>query len=378
MRVGLNLLHAWRDVGGVWNYMADLVAAVADCGTANSYVAFANSASAALIPRAPNFSTIVIGLPAGSRGWRVAYENTVLQARAARCRLDCLHWFAGVQAWWNAVPAAVTVYDLQPFINPRAFAPGKRLYLQVMMTRTARRAAVLLPMSEATADGLRTRWPADRIVVVPPVINDRFAPADGAAVERFRRRYGLPDRMWLYVAHFYPHKNHRALFQAYGRHRRVSPSAWPLVLRGDTTSGSRDAEAALESLGLDRDVMRLPRLESDELPLLYSAATALVYPSLFEGGGIPVLEAMACGCPVLASDIGSVRENAGEAAEYFDPHDVGAIQAGMEGFERDADRRDRSRALGLARAEKFRAPNVIPKLLQAYRLAAGRNSHTPT
>jgi glycosyltransferase involved in cell wall biosynthesis len=371
MRVGLNLLHAWPDVGGVWNYMADLIAAVAAYDTTGRYVAFTNSASGALVPPGGNVDAIAVRLPAGSRWWRVAYENTVLQARAARGRLDCLHWFAGVQAWWNAVPGAVSVYDLQPFINPGAFSPGKRLYLRVMMTRTVRRAAVLLPISEATADSLRTRWRADRIAVIPPVVNDRFAPADGADVDRFRRRYGLPDRMWLYVAHFYPHKNHAALLRAYQHLRRAAPTTWPLVLRGDATSGGADVGATIEQLGLRPHVIMLPPLDLAELPLLYSAATALVYPSRFEGGGLPVLEAMASGCPVASARIPSLEEYAGAAAEYFDATDVGAIEAAMAGFQASADSRGRRRALGLARAEEFRPARVVPKLLQAYRMAAG-------
>jgi glycosyltransferase involved in cell wall biosynthesis len=136
--------------------------------------------------------------------------------------------------------------------------------------------------------------------------------------------------------------------------------------------------ATVERLGLQSHVMTLPPLRHDELPLLFSAATALVYPSLFEGGGLPVLEAMACGCPVAAARIPSLEEYAGDAAEYFDATELSAIEAAMAGVQSSVDGRERMRALGLARVEKFRAPYIVPRLLQAYRMAAGLNSRVAT
>jgi glycosyltransferase involved in cell wall biosynthesis len=119
-------------------------------------------------------------------------------------------------------------------------------------------------------------------------------------------------------------------------------------------------------LNLERDIIMLPRLHVTELPFLFSAATALVFPSLFEGGGIPVIEAMACGCPVIAANIPVVQEFAGDAASYFDPLDVSSIGKAMIAFQNDAKTRDLNRQTGLARAAEFKPRKVVGKLLNAY------------
>jgi glycosyltransferase involved in cell wall biosynthesis len=210
------------------------------------------------------------------------------------------------------------------------------------------------------------------MVVIPAVLPFQFAPAPPEKIAGIKTKYGLPERFWLYVAHLYPYKNHLRLLQAY--HELISSgfSPWPLVLRGDTYGAEKEVIQAIAGFNLEKNVLLLPRLSENELTALYTAATALVFPSLYEGGGIPVLEAMACGCPVVAANIPPVREFAGDAASYFDPTDIEAIAKAMSAFQDTSSNWESKRQVGLAKAAEFRPQPVVSKLLKAYARAASR------
>lgn len=376
MRIGLNLLHAQPDIGGAWTYIVNLVSALGEYDNVNTFVAFVTDASQCLVPHKPHFETVNVKLHAKSRPQRVLYENTLFQLLARNYKLDCMHWFANVQAIFNTFPAVVTVYDLLAFNKVGAFAPVKRAYRRWMITATVQRAQVLLPMSLATGNELKQRLGADpqRILLVPAVVEQYFKPAVSEAVSRFRNKHELPERFWLYVAHFNLHKNHCRLLEAYHLLKINGDNPWPLVLRGDPKGAESDVASKIRQLELSADVLMLPRLDRNELPALYSAASAMVFPSLYEGGGIPVIEAMACGCPVAAADIPAVRENAREAALYFNPMDVSAMAKAMLGLQTDEEQRESRRKQGLLRAREFKAESIVPILQKAYRLAA-ESSH---
>lgn len=368
MRIGFNLLHALPEVGGVWNYISNLVTALGREDTDNEYLAFVTDASAALVTNQSNIRKVSIPIRSAVRAQRVLFENTVLQALVWRERLDCLHWFANAQGIFNAAPAVVTVYDLQPFLHYAPMSRAKRTFLRWRMRDTARRAAMLLPMSETTAVDLQQMLGADsrRMIVVPPILEPVFQPPDPVAVNGLRQRYRLPPEFWLYVAHAYPHKNHERLLHAYRDITLEHPDAWPLVLRGDSQPGSPGLDELSTSLDLSGRVIVLPRINRDDLPALYGAASALIFPSLYEGAGIPLLEAQACGCPIVASDIGAIREFAGDAAHYMNPQSVADMKRAMMAITVDPSTRQRMRRLGLERAAVYRGIPVVPLLLEAY------------
>lgn len=376
VRIGLNLLHAQPGIGGGWNYIEALLAALAQCDAENEYVAFVTGASECLVPPNRNFERVHVQIRASSRAWRVMYESTMLQWLAKRRSLDCMHWFSATHGWFNSVPSAVTFYDMHAFLDLARFPLAKRRYLRAAIRRTVGTAQVLLPISHSTAGDLHGMLGArqDRIAVIPPIVPSEFRPAPRGQLEGFKRSHGLPQQYWLYVAHYVPHKNHLALLRAYRRLRDTGMPTWPLVLRGDPMGAERGIESALSELGLRDDVLQLPPLPRADLARLYAGASAFVFPSVYEGAGIPVLEAMACGCPVTASSIPANRESAGEAALYFDPNDDASIAGAMQTIQGDAVRRRRLSDEGLVRSELFRPEVVVPRLTHAYRRLSGRSA----
>lgn len=356
------------EIGGSWNYIARLVEALASENDDNNYICFVTSESSVLVPKRKNFETVNVRINPTSRPKRVLYENTILQLLAMKYRLHLMHWFANTTSLIRAIPSVVTVHDLLYFEEPDRFPFIKRLYLQRMTRYAVKHASFLLPVSRYTAESLASNLGAnyERMMVIPAIVDDNFRPVDTKKANEFRQKYNLPENFWLYVAHFYPHKNHRRLLEAY--HYQISKgfTPWPLVLRGDDHGEMQVINKLIDDLDLRKKILFLPKLKEEDLPVLFSVASALVFPSLYEGGGIPVLEAMACGCPVIASNIPTTREFGGDAVLMFDPLSIDSISAAMEEFQTNLTKREHFRQKAFNRVLDNRPHNIKKKLIEAY------------
>ncbi len=333
MRIGLNLLQTRPEVGGIWNYALRLTSALGKYDNINQYVAFVTQKHPFPLPDTPNFQVVPVNVSTSNLA-RITYENSLLHHMTRVHRLDILHWFGNTQSLRSSIPDVVSVHDLMLF-ETGCFTPIKRLYLKTMMRHTVKRSAWLLPVSHTTANNLRRFLNADprRMTVLPAIVDEKFQPAPADKIAAFRHHHHLPDPFWLYVGHFYSHKNHIRLLHAYHALKSRGFGPWPLVFRGDDHGEWKAIRRTIERLGLQKDVFRLPRLDEETMPVLFSAASGLVFPSLYEGGGIPVLEAMACGCPVIASDISAVREFGGDDVARFNPLDIASIAACIQAFQ---------------------------------------------
>jgi len=372
LRIGLNLLHAFPDIGGVWNYMAGLLEALGKYDSKNTYIAFTNKYSHELVPQKPNFYCQHTHVNPRYRALRIIYENFIFDLKSGKFDLDCMHWFANVMAPLSRMPGIVTVHDLLFFHQSEAFSVVKRYYLKTAFKLTVKKAKMLLPISSSTLLDINTihQTAARNTLVLPPVIDDRFEPADESSIYTFKKQYGLPDQYFLYVAHIYPHKNHSKLLQAYHHLKNNGFKPWPLVLRGDEPTMEGEMRKTINALNLEDDVISLPRISPQQMKLLYSGAGVLIHPSLFEGGGIPVIEAMACGCPVAASKIPAVEEFSHNAALLFDPSSHTSIGIAMNTIQIDAELREKLVKKGFEIVGNHHGGNIVQKLLSAYEMAA--------
>jgi glycosyltransferase involved in cell wall biosynthesis len=250
-------------------------------------------------------------------------------------------------------PIVATCYDLEPIRHPDLF-PAKVVWYYRLFSRGLRRADRIVTISHASARDIVqiTGIPAERLLVAPLGVEPHFRPAGPSAVAAIRRAHGLPERFVAYVGNTMPHKNLERLVQAM-RHVRAACGPVPLVIAGAPDRYRPQVVAAAEAVGLGDGLRLLGRLDEADLPAFLSAAHVFAFPSLYEGFGLPVLEAMACGTPVVTSTRASLPEVTGDAATLCDALDVEGIGRAIVRLLTDDAAHARQRAAGLARAAAF-------------------------
>ncbi len=276
-----------------------------------------------------------------------------------------------ITTYRSSCPLVVTVHDTIPAHYPQSLS--QRLAFRLAMytaTRTAR--FILTPSHTARQDliGLFGVSP-NRIVVTPEAADQRFQPANIARIDALRTRLGLHCRYVLYLGINKPHKNLLRLIEAWRMLRTYGINSHHLVIAGYWDLRYPEAQQRAQKLGLE-DVHILGPIAESDLPVLYSGADLFVFPSLYEGFGLPVLEAMACGTPVTCSARSSLLEIAGKAAAFFDPVKTESITSTLAGLLRDPQYRAHLTQLGLEQARKFSWQQTARLTLDVYRQAANR------
>jgi glycosyltransferase involved in cell wall biosynthesis len=261
-----------------------------------------------------------------------------------------------------------TCLDLEPLCAPELFRRRIVLYYK-LFARRLRQAIAIVAISQQTADDVQRmlRIPSSRIRVIPLGVDARFRPGvPQTEIAEARARYGLPEEFVLYVGNTMPHKNVPRIVEAFARVRQAEPRLM-LVLAGRPDSYRTLVENAIRAAGVVASVRFLNYVDEVHLPAVYAASQAMVFPSLYEGFGMPVLEALACGTPVITSDRGSLAEIAGSAAMLVDPRDPAEIAEAMAVLIRGGSEASRLRAAGPVRAATFTWAQTAEKHAQLYK-----------
>jgi glycosyltransferase involved in cell wall biosynthesis len=287
---------------------------------------------------------------------------------------DLYHALAFVAPLWLPVPMVVTVYDLSFLHYPQVLTPARRLYLRAFTRLTCQRARRVIAISHSTArdvvDSLNI--PADKVDVAAPGYNaEIFKPLPSEEVAEFRLRKNLPERFWLFIGTLEPRKNLPILLEAYANLPRNERP--PLLIGGGKGWQYDEIFATVERRGLQNDVQFLGFVPAEELSLWYNSAELFVYPSVFEGFGLPVLEAMACGTPVIVSDASSLPEVAGTAG--IPPHDIDAWTQALYTALTDAAWHEQARTRGLEEVKRYTWKSTAQLTLRSYQCAL--NQKTP-
>jgi glycosyltransferase involved in cell wall biosynthesis len=305
-------------------------------------------------------------------------RSTVLLPVGVWCEsIDVFHGLdqSGIPLFVKMGKYIATIHDVIPLILPWAFPLRHRLVLATALARISRQAdMVIVPSAAAAEDVVRyLRMDRERIKIIPMGCDARFRPiGDPAPAPRLRRRYGLPERYMLFVGTLEPRKNIKTLLQAFALLLDEKPQDDPkLVVAGGRGWGHTDLQETTQALGLRHHVHFTGFVDDDDLPDLYRGASVFVYPSLYEGFGLPVLEAMACGVPVISSNRSSLPEVAGDAALLVDPSQPEALAAAMASMMNDGELRQALRSKGLLRAQEFTWDAVAQKTLAVYRAVSG-------
>lgn len=318
---------------GVSNYARQLLLALGQARAAgridHRLVAFVNARSLTV----PGVELVRTRLPLDRPLARIGWEQTLLPAQLLGQGPGLVHGLVNVLPLATRLPGVVTVHDLSFVRTPEVLPPLKRAYLTQLCAASVRRARRVIAVSRQTADDLVACFDVaqEKVRVVPNGVSAEFQPGEAAAIARFRRSKGLPDRFVLYVGTLEPRKNVDGLVRAYARWRQAHPEQGDvkLVLGGGKGWYYDAIFRTVADAGLADHVLFPGFIPAAELPQWYQAADLFVYPSQFEGFGLPVLEAMACGAPVICSRTGSLLEVAGDAALTVLPGDETTLAAAI-------------------------------------------------
>jgi glycosyltransferase involved in cell wall biosynthesis len=305
----------------------------------------------------------------------IFWHQTALPNLARRHEIDVLHVPSYRRLLWpRPCPLVGTIHDLAPFRVANKYDWKRMFYGRVIVRRLARRQDQIIAISQNTARDVNAFFavPHDRITAIHNGLeHDRFFPGPrDAARADVARRHGLQHPFFLYIARLeHPAKNHVRLISAFNEFKQTTRSPWQLVLGGSDWQGAELIHAAIKQSPFTTDIRSLGFVEDADLPALYRAADVFVYPSLYEGFGMPPTEAMACGCPVICSTRGSLGEVVGDAAAIVDPEDVASITQQLTALAGDASLREQLRIAGLAQAKNFTWEKTAAETLKVYHRA---------
>ncbi|MEO5961011.1 MAG: glycosyltransferase family 1 protein [Opitutaceae bacterium] len=377
MRIGLSTSVIQRGHSGVGQYVLALVRALQTTAARHEFFLFVLEEDLPLFEFARATMQIV---PVDERfrppAKNIFWHQQALPGLARNLQLDVLHVPSYRRLLWRRPCALVaTIHDLAPFRVPKKYDWLRMLYGRVAVRQLARRQDEIVAVSHTTARDIERyfRLPSHRVTVVHNGLDhSRFTPEGRHEASQFvAARHGLRPPFFLYIARLeHPAKNHVRLISAFNRFKTESPSPWQLVLGGRDWDGAATIHEHVRQSPFAADIHSLGFVPQAELPAWYRAATVFVYPTLFEGFGLPPLEAMACGCPVLASTDSAVDEVCGDAAARANPESVDDLTRQLTRLAKDEGLRQDLRIRGLARARQFDWSMTAAATLAIYTRAA--------
>ena len=368
MHIGIDATALPQQPVGAGNYIIQLIRAFSRLGSAAQFTIFTQRHALPLlaVDERPGFKLVV--LPDTSPPLRLLWEQTAFPLLAAQHKLDLLHSLHYTLPLAYPGRCVVTFHDLTFFLFPHLHTLPKRYIFRLFIHLSRRKAAVIIANSEST------RQDAIRLAHVPPgkihttllgVTPDFHPESNPAMLQAVRQKYGLPERFLLFVGLLEPRKNLPALLQAFASLPTQQPPV-KLVIVGRQGWMYQQTLALVHSLGLAQQVHFTGYVDQADLPRVYNLAEMAVYPSTYEGFGLPVLEAMACGTPVITTAVSSMPEIAGEAGLLVPPGDVPALAQAIQRLLSDPLERQRRSALGLARAASFTWERTALQTLAVY------------
>jgi glycosyltransferase involved in cell wall biosynthesis len=299
---------------------------------------------------------------------RILWEQTVQPFQLNDFEL--YHGMAFVSPVLLTKPSLITVYDLSFLHYPQVLSASRRLYLRMFTALSCRRAHRVIAISQSTASDLHESLdiPLEKIDVAPPGYDSAiYKPLPAENISAFRTRHNLPERFWLSLGTLEPRKNLPMLLRAYAG--LPATERLPLILAGGKGWDYEAIYQTIDRYDLKNWVQLPGYLPVEELPLWYNSAEVFLYPSVFEGFGIPVLEAMACGTPVIISDASSLPEVAGGAGLTLPPQAVDQWTQALSRASGDAAWRKQATEQGLAEAKRYSWQLTAAQTIKSYQKA---------
>lgn len=377
MRIGLDARYIYDHFPGIGRYVYNLVAALGELEHGHTLVVCYDPAlpnSRYDLDRLRRFANIEL-LPINAPPFSLR-EQVQVPLMARQQRLDLLHSTYFIKPVVGLpCPNVLTVYDLIGRRFPRLLPLRARLLFSVAMRLALSTSQQVITNSKSASDDLRLyyRLRRDRITVTPLGVDRRFNPQPPTAIDAVRAKYNLPARYVLYLGANKPHKNLERLIRAWERLLELSLDvrlgAVQLVVAGHYDPRYPEAQQLVQEKGLHAKVRFMPNVAEADLPALYSGAEVFAFPSYYEGFGLPPLEAMACGTPVLCAYASSLPEVVGDAAITIDPFNTIEMAQELKRLTSNPGLRAQLRHAGLLRARQFSWRRTALETLAVYERA---------
>lgn len=369
-RIGIDArLFGTAQAAGIGQYTEELIRNLLKNDPLSQYYIFLSPKSWAGFPiYAPNLTKFQVRFPHYSFAEQLRYP-AVLQ----KADLDLIHYTNfNSPVWWRKVPSVVTIMDLTLWWFSGRTQKGwwRRLAYRWVIKKACQNAQHIIAISEATKKDIvdMLRIDPEKISVVYLAVADRYKPtSDSSQVAEIKRKFNISKPYFLYVGQWRQHKNVARLIRAFHLLRRRYNLDYQLVLAGKVDRQCPEVLATINQLNLQAEVILTGYVPDADLPLLYNGADAFVFPSLYEGFGLPPLEAMACGAPVVASRASCMPEILGEAAQYFDPLSVEDMAKAMVEIAKNYALRQTLRTLGFKQVKKYSFSQMAQQTLAIYR-----------
>jgi glycosyltransferase involved in cell wall biosynthesis len=364
VRIGIDARLIFYHRAGIGQYILRLTQALAQIARDDAFILFTSRKDKTIHIQQSNVRQQPLWTPSHH-----PLERVAMSIELAPFALDVLHSPDFIPPRWTRCPTVITVHDLAFLRYPRFLTrESARYYGQVDLA--ARQATHIIAVSQSTKRDLINLLgvPESKITVIYEAAHPLFAPMDKDRARAFvRAQYNLPDEFVLFVSTIEPRKNLPTLLRAFKRLRDNYKLHLPLVIAGYRGWLVEEVDQALAEVQLGEALRFLGSVQNEELVHLYNAASLFVLPSCYEGFGLPPLEAMACGTPVIVSNVSSLPEVVGDAALLVAPDDVEGLTVAMARVLTDANLREELRAKGLKRAQTFSWERAARETLAVYR-----------
>jgi glycosyltransferase involved in cell wall biosynthesis len=368
MRIGIDATAVPPKPMGAGLYIIYLIQELGKLESAHEFIVFAQEYLRPHLEKQVSDKIQIHWLKNISVPRRLVWEQISFPRLVRRLKLDLLHSPHYTMPLSRPVPSVVTYHDMIFFIHPEKHTLAKRYFFPWMMRRSAKKADIIVTDSESTRqDAMRfLEIPPEKIVTIHLGYQEIFRQiTDADALSAIRQQYRLPERFIFYAGAFEPRKNVPLLLSAFEQLSQKYTDLF-LVVTGGTGWDNRETISQINAMHAKDRVVRLGHIPYADLPSIFNLAHVFVYPSLYEGFGLPPLEGMACGTPVITSNISSMPEFVGDAGILVPPNDEGALFDAIQRVLDDEALRQHLREAGPRRAANFTWKHTAEKTLEIY------------
>ena len=374
MRIGINALFMIPGVvGGSETILRNLISQLVAIDPHNEYILFTNREnSGSFNLDQPNFLEVRCPIPARFRPARTLWEQFILPIQCQRRRIDLLHSPGYICPVALPCPSVVSILDMNYFFFPQDWSKLALWTLRILVPLSARRSCEIIALSQSSKRHIMKalKISEDKINVTYMGVDKIFHPRHNYhQILELKKRMGIKGNFILSVANSHPHKNLRRLVQAYYILRRDEGITHQLVLAGNPGRDHLELLKMVKKLGVAQKVVFTEYVPHHQMPLIYQAADLFVFPSLYEGFGLPILESMACGTPVVSSNAASLPEIVGTAGVLVDPHDVNEMAGAMYRVLSDKSLAQDLIKKGLKQSKRFSWVQTAKETLAIYKKA---------